>query len=27
VLADLLSERKPEIDTGELGIERYAKAA
>lgn len=27
VLADLLSGRKPEIDTRELGIERYARAA
>jgi D-amino-acid dehydrogenase len=27
VLADLISGRKPAIDTGELGIERYAKAA
>jgi D-amino-acid dehydrogenase len=27
VLADLISGRKPEIDTGELGIERYARAS
>ena len=27
VLADLISGRKPEIDTSGLGIERYASAA
>jgi D-amino-acid dehydrogenase len=27
VLADLVSERKPEIDASPLGIERYARAA